>query len=350
MRNSMRTYFRLLAENRQKGFLANALCPVAAGASLLYGFGSGILQNLYRAGILPRRKIALPVISVGNITWGGAGKTPFVEYLARKIVESHKVPMILSRGYDMDEVEQMKHHLPQAIIAVGADRFRAAEEALKTRKADIVLLDDGMQHWPLERDLDVAVINSLNPFGNGHLIPRGILREPVQALNRASLIILTHINLIAPAELTQLKEKLARIAPHASICEAYLEPLFFYRASKRKRVSLDRLQNQRVATFSGVGTPRSFQLLLSRCSIRPTRNFEFSDHHHFTDIELAEVKRVSESASVEEIITTEKDFYRSPDKITQILNPLVLATRLRIASGEEHVTDKIQKLLGVSLA
>jgi tetraacyldisaccharide 4'-kinase len=167
-------------------------------------------------------------------------------------------------------------------------------------------------------------------------------------LNKASIILISHVNLIKPEELEKLKKKIKSLAPKAFLVESCLEPLFFYRADKRSRVSLDRLQNHRVTTFSGVGTPRSFQLLLSSCQIKPARNFEFEDHHPFSDEELQEVKRVSISAAAEEIVTTEKDFYRDPEKITKILNPLVLATRLRILTGEEILNERLFKLLGVT--
>ncbi len=161
---------------------------------------------------------------------------------------------------------------------------------------------------------------------------------------------ISHANLVKPEELAKLKEKISQIAPHVIFVESFLEPLFLFRADKRSRYGLERFERRKVTTFSGVGTPRSFQLLLSTHRIRPTRNFEFDDHHHFSESELLEIKRVSDSASAEEIITTEKDFYRSPETITKVLNPLVLATRLRISSGEEALLGKLFQLLGVSAA
>ena len=130
--------------------------------------------------------------------------------------------------------------------------------------------------------------------------------------------------------------------------ESYLEPLFLYRAGKRTRLSLEQLVNRRVATFSAVGSPRSFQLLLARRGIKPVRNFEFCDHHTFTLEELKKIREVSQQSEVDGVITTEKDFYRSPKTITEILDPLVLATQLRISSGEEILTDRVFRLLGVS--
>lgn len=348
MLSSMRNYFRRLAEGYENGPVSTVLNPVLEVAGKVYGGAAGTVRSLYERKVFPRKKFPFPVLSVGNLTWGGTGKTPLVEYLARRAGERQRTVLILTRGYSHDEVEQMRHHLPRAVIGVGADRVRVAETLSKQHRIDLAILDDGLQHWPIERDIEIIVVNALNPFGNGKLIPRGILREPVTTLKKASIVILSHANLAAPAELQKLKETIKAISPTAAVVESYLEPLFFYRAKKRQRVSIDRLQNQRVTTFSAVGTPRSFHLLLARSHIKPVRNFEFVDHHVFTAGELEEIKKVSRSASADEIITTEKDFYRSPETIANVLDPLVLAARLRISSGEEVLHDRLFRLLGVT--
>lgn len=345
---SLKTYFRLLAEDREPGLGATLLRPFLEIASGIYGFISGVTRQMHqRNNKTTGKKLPIPVISVGNLTWGGTGKTPVVEYLARRISEMNRTPLILSRGYSQDEIEQMKHHVPHALFGIGKDRLQSAQKAMSQKKADMAILDDGLQQWALHRDIDMITVNALNPFGNGKLLPRGILREPLFALQRASVIVITHVNLVSREVLDDLKKRIQAIAPKTAILETYMEPLFLYRANKRKRVALQKLQNQKVTTFSGIGMPRSFQLLLSKCQIRPARNFEFNDHHRFSDKELEEIKQISRSASISEIITTEKDFFRSPDAITRILNPLVLATRLRVASGEELLNQQLLHFLGV---
>ncbi len=346
----MKNYFRRLAQGYENGKLSSMLYPVLDFSSCVYGQAVASLRNLHEKKVLRRTKLPFPVISIGNLTWGGTGKTPFVEYLVRKISESQRAALILTRGYGNDEVEQFKTHLPNVLLGVGKNRTQVAQEVAKKNRVDVAVLDDGLQHWALERDLEIITVNALNPFGNGKLLPRGILREPVHILKRAAIVVISHANLISAKELESLKSLIKEKAPDASILETYLEPLFFYRARKRARVPVTRLQNQRVATFSGVGTPRSFQLVLSRLQIRPIRNFEFPDHHVFSEQELREVKDVSDAAAAQEIVTTEKDFYRCPDLITEILNPLVLAARLRISSGEEILRDRLSRLLGVTSA
>jgi len=345
--NSVKNYFRLIAEDQQAGFLARILKPILNFLSFFYGLGAGLVSKLYQTGILPRKKLPFPVISVGNVTWGGTSKTPLVEYLARRIIERRRTPLILTRGYSKDEVEQMRAHLPTLKVGVGKKRYQVAQEVSQKEHIGVAILDDGFQHWKMARDIEIVTVNALNPFGNGKLLPRGILREPRQALKRATVIVVTHVNLVSPKELETLRAEIRQLAPSALLAEAYLEPLFFYRAGKRNRLSLEQLGSRRVATFSAVASPRSFQLLLMHYGIKPVRNFEFGDHHAFSRQELEEIRNVSQKSEVDEIITTEKDFFRSSQSITQVLDPLVLAARLQIAAGEEILTDRIFRLLGV---
>jgi tetraacyldisaccharide 4'-kinase len=344
--NSLRDYFRLIAEDQQTGILAEFLKPVLNGLSFFYRSGVVLVQALYQKGLLPRKRLPFPVISVGNLTWGGTGKTPFVEYLARRVIERRQTPLVLTRGYGTDEVEQIRAHLPNVRIGVGKERYQVASGVSQKERIGAAILDDGFQHWKMMRDIEIVTLNALNPFGNGKLLPRGILREPRQALTRATVIVLTHVNLVEAKELEKLRAEIRQLAPRSALTEAYLEPLFFYRAKRRNRLSVDQLENRRVATFSAVASPRSFQLLLARYGIKPVRNFEFSDHHSFSRKELEEIREVSQKSDVEEIITTEKDFFRSPQSITEVLDPLILAARLRIAAGEEILTDRISRLLG----
>ncbi len=345
---SVKNYFRLLAEDQETGMTAQFLKPVATGLSFLYGSGISFMQHFYQKGLLPRKRLPFPVISVGNLTWGGTGKTPLVEYLARRVIERHKTPLVLTRGYGMDEIEQLKVHLPNVRIGVGKERYQVARGISRKERIDVAILDDGFQHWKMMRDIEIVTVNALNPFGNGKLFPRGVLREPREALRRASVVVLTHVNLIDPEHLAKLKDQIRQLSPSSFLVESYLEPLFFYRAGKRTRLSLSQLAQKKVATFSAVGSPRSFQLLLAELDIKAVRNFEFCDHHPFTRRELEEIKEVSQRSGVNEIITTEKDFYRAPALITEILDPLVLATRLQIVSGEEILSDRVFRLLGVS--
>jgi len=296
------------------------------------------------------KSLSKPVISIGNIAWGGTGKTPIVEYVARFYLNRRKTPLVLMRGYGADETKQLAKQLPEAKFGIGADRFREGEKALQANACDVVILDDGFQHWKLKRDLDIVSINVLNPFGNHSLLPRGILREPLSSLRRASIVVLTDVNLTPRKELDSLKTKILSISPKVEFIEAYREPLYFYRPESKERVQANRLQGQRVTAFSGIGTPRSFQMLLNQMGLRTVRNFEFSDHHPYTENELKEIAQVKEVSECQEIITTEKDFYRSEKLMRKIVKPLVLKVRLRLTTGESMLHQFLSRFIDQNVA
>lgn len=331
----LRNYFRLLAEDQPYASRwAWFWKPLLKFASVFYFVGLRFHHFLYQIGILKQHQFNRPVISVGNMTWGGTGKTPLVEYIARFYINRRKMPLILARGYGQDESKLLTRQLPDAQFGIGKDRVQAAKRVLATHPVDVIVLDDGFQHWRIKRDLDVVVMNAFSPFGNFSLIPRGILREPSESLKRASIVVLTDVNLMPRKDLENLKAKIRTMAPRVEFVEAYREALYFYRPGSRERIQLDRFQGQRVTSFSGIGSPRSFQMLLNQLGLKTILNFEFSDHHRFTEQELKEIVSAKESSESEEMITTEKDFFRCEEAMKKIAKLLVLKVRLRLTTGE----------------
>ncbi|MBI4394712.1 MAG: tetraacyldisaccharide 4'-kinase [Candidatus Omnitrophica bacterium] len=332
---TLRNHFRLLAEDHPSvSGSAWFWKPILKVLSLFYWLGTKTRRLFYAIGLLKPRAFECPVISVGNLTWGGSGKTPLVEYLARFYLNRNNTPLILARGYGKDESQVLARQLQGANLAVGKNRFQAGERALAAHSADVIILDDGFQHWQIKRDLDIVVVNVLNPFGNFSLLPRGILREPLSSLKRTSVVVLTDVNLSSRKELEGLKTKIRKISPQIEFVEAYREALYFYRPGSRERIQPSRLQHMRVTSFSGIGTPRSFQMLLNQLNLKTVRNFEFSDHHRYSERELKEILKVKETSESEEIVTTEKDFFRCEESIRKVLNPLVLKARLHLTNGE----------------
>ncbi|MBI1978409.1 MAG: tetraacyldisaccharide 4'-kinase [Candidatus Omnitrophica bacterium] len=332
---TLRNYFRLLAEDRpyQHQWIW-FWKPLLKVASWFYGFAVGFRAFAFRSGILRKQAFPCPVISIGNLTWGGTGKTPLVEYVARFFINRANVPLILARGYGEDESKMFLRQLQGAEFGIGKNRYETGKRILATRKVDVIILDDGFQHWQIKRDLDIVAVNVLNPFGNLSLLPYGILRESLASLKRTSIVVLTDVNLTPRKELEALKSRIRAVAPKIDFVEAHREALYGYRPGSRERIPVDRLQGKRVTSFSGIGTPRSFQMLLNQLGVKTVRNFEFCDHHRFTDQELREVLHAKETSEAEEIITTEKDFFRSEELIRRIVKPIVLKVRLRLTNGE----------------
>lgn len=348
---SVKNYFRGVAEKKPSEHLDVLFLRFSLRIlSVIYGAGILMRRLLYRLGIFKSKKFSQPVISVGNLTWGGTGKTPLVNYLANFFADKNKIPLVLTRGYGSDESKEMEANLKCARIGIGANRVKQAEILLNEGPADVVILDDGFQHWKIKRDFDIVLVNVLNPFGNGSLIPRGSLREPLSALKRASIIILTDADLVPRKEVEEIRKKIRAINPAISFALARREPVYFYRAKNGRRFYPDYLEGRKVSAFTGIGTPRSFFKLLNRAGIKPAYSFEFSDHHRFRKSELEEILRVKNVHEIPEVVTTEKDFFRCRELITEILNPLVLKIRFRLMEGETLLVDRLNALIGYQAA
>lgn len=345
---NVRNYFRQVTEKKPTEHLDIWVLRVFLEiVSWIYGIGVFLHRSLYRTGVLKAKKFKEPVVSVGNLTWGGTGKTPLVTYLANFFIHKNKTPLILARGYGADESKELEANLNKAKLGIGANRVKRAELLLNQGPADVVILDDGFQHWKIKRDLDIVLVNVLNPFGNGSLIPRGNLRERFSAFKRASFVILTDADLISRREVEAIREKIRSVNPSISFALAGREPVYFYRAKNGHRFYPDFLEGKRVSVFTGIETPRSFLMMLNRMGVKAAYNFEFSDHHRFHKSELEEILRIKNIHEVPEVVTTEKDFFRCRELITKILNPLVLKARFRFIEGEHLLQERLSALIGI---
>ncbi len=340
-----KNYFKSIIEGRRNDADASFWKPLLSLASRLYRTAVEARKSFYDKKVFKSKALQIPVISIGNITWGGVGKTPLTQYISRFYLDQKKTPLILTRGYGNDETREFQTKVPEALLGVGKNRFEVASQLLKSQKADAAILDDGFQHYQLARDLDIVVINVLNPFGNEKLIPRGILREPLEALDRANIVVFNDVNLISRKSFESIRDRVKQLAPRAELIEAQHEPLYFYWAKSKARMDLNKVSGKPVTTFSGVGTPRSFQLLLNSLGVKTVRNFEFCDHHPFSEKELQEIQEVKRSSQSEFVITTEKDLLRKEELITNILDPLVLKISMRITVGESILQDRLRHIL-----
>src|SRR5438876_5539483 len=198
-----------LISGRARG-VGSSLCRLALSvASGPYGSAVHLRNWCYDRGWLPTHRPPVPVISVGNLTAGGTGKTPCVEYLARFLQARGLRPAVLSRGYrgngrPNDEALILEANLPDVPHLQGKDRVTRASQAVRVFGADVLILDDGFQHRRLRRDLDLVLIDAMNPWGHGRLLPRGLLREPISSLRRADAVIVTRLDQAQPAEIERI--------------------------------------------------------------------------------------------------------------------------------------------------
>ena len=318
-----REYLYLLATDKKKGFIASIFKIALFIFSLIYGLAVRIISFIY---LIRPYRLNCKVISVGNITLGGTGKTSLVEVLAKFLKDKgHKVAVI-SRGYKRkvpssesqvpsyenmgDEPYMLSKNLDNIPVIVDKDRIRAAKKAIRDYGVDTVILDDGFQQWRINKDLEIVTVDATNPLGNLRLFPRGILREPLSSLRRAKIFLLTKVNLNPDNQ--NIKKLLNKINPDALIVEAAHKPVGFYKLgiSGDNLLSPDGFRGKRVTLVCGIADPDSFENLIRNLGIDIALSFRFPDHYNYSQNDFEDIVHKSREKNIETIITTEKDAVR----------------------------------------
>lgn len=279
--------------------------------SLLYSGAARFRAWIFRVGLRRAKRLNGIVISVGNLTVGGTGKTPMVCWLAARAAAAGKRVGVLTRGYrgqtgSSDEVEVLRNRLGEAIrIGVGADRFAKGKE-LEDADVNWFILDDGFQHLQLARDVDIVLLDATNPFGGGHLLPAGRLREPVSALRRADIVVITR------SKNSPAIEAVVRRFSGAPVfyAQTQLEGIVRVEGSSEGRTGRDEVPFGEVGkcfVFCGVGNPKAFLADLERWKLRVTDSMIFRDHHRYTHPDMAAIERRAREAGAGALLCTEKD-------------------------------------------
>lgn len=350
----MKAFLYRFIRRDEKNFFAKALKGFLWILSFVYIGSSRAIFFLHQHHLLRRNVLPRPVISVGNLTLGGTGKTPLTGAIASHLKSKGHDPAILIRGYMAhqgvsDEVELYKSLLPHVPIEQGRDRFRAGLRALKNDPSvDAFILDDGFQHWALERDLDIVVIDATNPFGNGFCLPRGILREPVSALKRADVIIVTKVDL-AQEDLLPMYTILRKNNFHAIFAEAVYEPIKLVNikdADKSQEVSS--LKARDIVLFSAIGNADAFERTVRALGANIKKTFSFLDHHVYTKKDLARIIEEAQWQNVTTLITTQKDAVKLKELVGMCpsdMNIFALTVSLKIIKGEKELEERIHAVL-----
>jgi tetraacyldisaccharide 4'-kinase len=336
-----------LATDKKQGVLSSALKSFLFLLSLLYWL---LVKALVFFNTLASCRFPCRIISVGNITLGGTGKTPLVELIVRYLkIEGHRVAVV-TRGYKRkadtmgDEAHMLSRKLEGIPFIVDANRRRGIGRAIKEYAADTVVLDDGFQQWGIKKDLEILTIDAINPFGNGQLIPRGILREPLSSLKRADILVLTKVDLAL--DLKKTKDILRKINPKALILESAHIPLGFMPVDGTGELAgVDKFIGKQVALFCGIADPESFRILISYLKIKVELFFRFSDHHNYSAEELRKITDSCREHNIKTVTTTEKDAARLQRlSLTSLIEDgwfLKIALRLK---DEERLRDRLSKL------
>jgi tetraacyldisaccharide 4'-kinase len=327
-------YFETIRGER-RGLLAAALRAALAVAAIAYGLAVALRRALYGLGVLRPRRLPVPVLSVGNITAGGTGKTPLVEDIARRLLGRGRRVAIVARGYGAraggpnDESLVLAGNLPHVPQVLDPDRVRGGRTAIERHRADCLLLDDAFQHRRIARDLDIVLVDATNPFGYGRLLPRGLLREPAAALRRAGAIVLTRADLVAEDRLAALRLEIGRLAPGVPLAEAVEEPLGLARLEDGgPPLPPSWLAGRPVIAFAGIGNPAGFFARLERLGARLVGREVFPDHHPYERGEIERLLLAAQAAGAEALVCTQKDAVKIRPPAS---GPPIYCLRIRVA-------------------
>lgn len=354
-------------------------------AGILYLFSflfSGIARLrlfLYNKRIFRNHPLGCFVVVVGNLTVGGTGKTPIVEIFARSLNQRGRKVAVLSRGYKSkkepfykvwlrrilhteepkpkvvsdgnkvlldseeagDEPYMLAKNLPGVVVLVDKNRVKAGAYAIKHFSADALILDDGFQYLPLKGRLNLLLIDKTNPFGNGNLLPRGILREPIGHMKRANYIFITKSDGQPDGELQAMIE---RYNPRAEVIECAHRPKFLQEINGEGHETVSWLEGKKVGAFSGIAVPSGFEEFLRQAGAEVRYVRRFIDHHRFSQKELQGVISGAEDAGVDLLVTTEKDAVRLPRNFNWKIPIYYLRLEVEILSGSDDFEEAVAQI------
>jgi tetraacyldisaccharide 4'-kinase len=307
--------FRELVSGRRRGLAASLARGLLRLAELPYSWEVRRRNRAFDAGRRTAERAGVPVVSVGNLTLGGTGKTPLVVWLAEWFVARAVRVVLVSRGYKSapgqlnDEGRELQQKLPGVPHLQNPDRVAAARQAVTELSAQAILLDDGFQHRRLARDLDIVLIDALEPFGFDHIFPRGTLREPIDGLRRAQIAVLTRADMVDSAEQTRIRRAVQQIAPSIDWAVCSHAPQSLLNASGGTE-PIASLAGRRVAAFCGIGNPAGFRHTLDRCGCDIASWREFPDHHHYSAADIADLDKSAVSTDADIVLCTHKDLVK----------------------------------------
>jgi len=294
--------------------------------------------------------VAAPVISVGNLTVGGTGKTPLVAWLAEWFARRQVPVTIISRGYGAkagkpnDEALELAFRLPEARQLQNPDRVAAAEEALQQNAQQVLVLDDAFQHRRLARDLDIVLLDALEPFGYERLLPRGLLREPVESLSRAQVVALSRSDAITADQRQAIEKRVRGIAPNVVWLEMTHRPAGL---ASFGGVSLDfaELAKGQVAVFCGIGNPAGFRHTLTQCGIQPCGFLELPDHCAYSLADLSRITTwLTALPAAQHVVCTRKDLVKIPQGNLAGKRLWALEIELEINRGQDELEALLEKI------
>lgn len=343
--------YRRLISGQSRGLVARLLRACLRVLAWFYLMVVMLRNFLYSKRWCKIHHVHAVVISVGNITTGGTGKTPLVIWLCNLLQDKGIRCAILTRGYKLkksrlcDEPAILTKSCPEAKVVVNPDRAAGALRAIDEFGAETLVMDDGFQHRRLNRDLDIVMIDAMRPFGYGKLLPAGLLREPLVGLKRADAVVITRCDQIDAAELAALQEKIRAANPNLLIAHAVHAPVCV-KSVEHRQMTIELIKEKNVFAFCGIGNPDAFWGTLSKLGLNLVGSRVYNDHYHYTEDSLTDICEEARYLGANIILTTEKDWTK-----TGLLMPaddMVLAylvVGLEFLAGENEIRDLIEYAL-----
>ncbi len=345
--------FRRLVDGSARGVGPAAARACLAALAAPYAAAVAARNAAYDAGLLAARPAPVPVVSIGNLTLGGTGKTPLVAWAARRLAAAGLRPAIVSRGYGAATGTRSDEAAELALVVPGvphvADRDRlAGARAAAAAGADCVVLDDGFQHRRLARDLDVVAVDATDPFGCDRLFPRGLLREPATGLARAGAIVLTRADTVTAARRREIRDRVAaerRAAPPVAWAEAEHRPVALRRWEDAP-LPIDDIRGRRVVACAAIGNPAAFRATLESLGVDVVGFRTFPDHHAYGAADLAALAACAADARADVVITTLKDLVKVRHRDLGGVPVVALEIALVVREGEGELQAAVLRAAG----
>lgn len=337
--------WQAVVSGERRGVRAFFLRRALGLASWPYSLGVWGRNKLFDWGWKKGHRASVPVVSVGNLTLGGTGKTPCVEYIAGFYRQHDYQLAILSRGYGAeagrnDEAMLLEENLPDVPHLQDRDRVAIANTAIEELESEILVLDDGFQHRRLARDLDIVLIDASNPWGYGHLFPRGVLREPLGNLRRAGVVMITRADRVSAEALQEIRKRVLRFAPGPVVVTRHAPIELLH--GENEQAPLDELRGKPVAAFAGIGNPGAFRRTLEELGANVIAFRVFPDHHGYTRHDVDDLRRWADQQPADAVIaTTQKDLVKL--RLSELANRPLRAVRigLKFVEGQDAFDERL---------
>ena len=343
-------YFYELVSGRKSGIEATVLRGGLRLFEIPYRSVVSVRNLCYDKQMLSQHRFDVPIISVGNLTLGGTGKSPMVAWLCRFFLERKRHPGLVSRGYGKgttegnDEFLEMSRRFPTVLHLQDTNRAEAIQKLLRAEQVDLIILDDAFQHRRVERNLDMVLLDATAPFGFDHVFPRGTLREPLKNLRRADIVLLTRSNLIDESERLRIRRQVLAIHPNIVWGETVHVPTSLVSLDDFGNESLESICNQSALAFCGIGNPAAFRKTLEQCGVRIAELIPFPDHYRYTAADAEKLVRTAKELGTDCILCTMKDVVKLNRSNFAGFPLKAVSIEIQFTVGESVVCERLMNL------